>query len=45
MAQTAAAAASSGWPGLAVIKAAVRAESWQPVPVMALIIGWPLRMQ
>ena len=22
-----------------------QAESWQPVPVMALIIGWPLRMQ
>ena len=45
MAQTAAAAASSGCPGFAVTYAAVMAESWQPVPVMEDIMGWPFRMQ
>ena len=43
--QTAAAAARRGWSGLAVTKAAVRADSWQPVPVIRLISGRPFRMQ
>ena len=45
MAQTAAAAASSGQSGLAAAKAPARQESWHPVPVTSPIMGWPLRMQ
>ena len=41
---TAAAAASSLCPGFATRNAVVSAESWQPVPVMRLISGRPLRM-